>query len=159
MAKVTQKTLSMLEGLTACVVIRTEATVTGDISYTNEPMVLLKIKESIFGTARLVVTYPSNYIDGKAKGKTLTLRPEFTDDKWITYYDAKAGGDSPLNKWIGKKIKRRKPTKRGNTSCMKKSQELIHANQHHMVLLSEDGNEIFLGPDYTNPDDWILAED
>lgn len=160
MEKVNRETLRNLEGLIKCAIIRTAPTVSGDISYTNEPVILVKIN-NFMGKARMVVTSPSDFIDGKVKGKTITLSQEFADDKWITYHDAKFSGDSPLNKWEGKDIKMVRPTKRGDTTWMCKDKHppvLIHANEHHITLVTDDGYEMVLGPEYTNPDDWTLAE-
>lgn len=163
MEKLNRDILNALEAMVNCEVIRTRPTEKGNVSYTNEPMLLLKVKRNFTGSTRLVVTYPSNCIDGKVKGKSTVLDAEFTDDAWITYHNAKFSGDSPLNQWKGKPIKRCRATKYGNTSWMcnnpnEKPPILIHANEHHMLLNDENGKEIFLGPDYTNPEDWTLAE-
>lgn len=163
MEKLNRDILNALEAMVNCEVIRTRPTVRGNVSYTNEPMILLKVQKNLFGSAKLVVTYPSNYIDGKLKGKPTVLEPEFTDDAWITYHNAKFSGYSTLNKWKGKAIKRCRVTKYGDTSWMcnnpnEKPPILLHANEHHMLLKCENGDEILLGPDYTNPEDWTLAE-
>ena len=161
MENVNRETLKNLEGLINCEIIRTEPTASGDVSYTNEPTVLVKIKTFIGSKAKLVVASPLDFIDGKHKGKTITLPTEFADDKWTTYHNAKFGGDSPLNKLEGRNIKMVRPTKRGDTTWMCKNKQpplLIHANEHHITLVIDDKYEIVLGPDFTNPDDWTLAE-
>ena len=111
----------------------------------------------------MVVTTPSNFVGGKVIGKTITLSPDFSDDAWVTYQDAMFAGESPLNKWKDKKIKRCKPTKRGDMSFMCKNSwenppTLVHANEHHILVLTSDGKETLLGPDFVNPNDWTLAE-
>ena len=91
------------------------------------------------------------------------LSIDYTDRKWITYKKALRPKHNPLNQWIGEKVIRIQPTKTGSDSFMKKTVRLVSASKHHVVVGASYRNgikiQIVLGFEFTNPEDWVLAND
>ena len=90
--------------------------------------------------------------------KEFVLPLGYTDCNWITYKEALKAKGNELNKWRGKKIRRIRPTSRGDRSWMTgEAPTLISASEYHMVI-RVGIQEVVLGLEFVNPEDWDLAE-
>lgn len=163
MKKSTRKIINSLSKYIGHEVIRTRKTMTGDWSYTDEPILLVGF------TSDGLIRYRRSGIDARLLGNgEFTLPLSFTDRNWITYKNALIAKHNKLNKWRGKKIKRIRPTSTCNDHSymceydFEKAPTLISASKYHMVIMHNDdflkGQTTVLRSDYMNPKDWVLAE-
>lgn len=145
-------------------IIRTKPTKNGDWSYTDgEPIKFLGIDK----TGKLHYQYTGK--DTKIFGNgEFVLSRDFVDENWILFQEAiNPQENNPLNKWIGKKIKRICPTEYGDKSYMcAMSYEypvtLISASRFHVFIEYNNpnfkGEKKLLNPRMSKTEDWVLAE-
>jgi len=163
MKKSTRKIINNLSKYIGLEIIRTKPTLEGDWSYTGEHILLVGF--TLDGRIRYRVSDEEALWFGN---KEFILPLSFTDGNWITYNKALRAKHNELNKWRGKKIKRVCSTSTcGDCSYMStfsqsKAPTLISASKHHIVIMCNqiclEGEKRILGPDFANPEDWVLAE-
>lgn len=153
MKKSIKKIINRLKPLVGHEIIRIKPTCYGDFSLTNRPIVLLG-----FTAKGELIVQDKQFYGTKFYERALSVG--FTDWFWISYKRATKTGNSPLNKWCGKKIKRTTPVflQFGkDESFMNNSYILLHASKHHVVL-GDRTKERILDCRYAKPEDWALDE-
>lgn len=145
-------------------IVRVGPTKNNDWSYTDgDPIKVLGIDKN----GKLHYQYTGK--DARIYGNDEFVLPrDFVDNNWILFQDAiNPQENNPLNKWIGKKIKRIRPTEYGDKSYMCKWSfeypvTLISASRFHVFIEYNDpsfkGEKILLDPRMAKPEDWVLAE-
>lgn len=130
-----------------------------DWRHTKTPIILLGFTKE--GGIRYQYTEEGAKINGYQE-QVLPLC--FTDENWITYKEALEPKNNALNKWIGKRIKRKRSTCLGDRSYMDKEYEkapiLLSASEYHMLIQYDIGTKTstcLLGPTFVSPEDWELA--
>lgn len=168
MKKSTKKIIKALSRYIGHEIIRTKRIDTGDGSYTDYPILLIGFTPEGEIKYRNVMGRQNMYGDA-----VHILPSSFTDRNWITYKKALRAKNNELNKWKGKKIKRVCPTQNGNRAYMCEAPcgefiTLISASKHHLLIKNDNmmnnmnrlkGDEKILNYEFTNPKDWILADD
>ena len=155
-------------------IIRIGPTITGDWSYTNEPVLF----KGISSDNGMIIQYIKEY--SILEERMTELSACFSDDKWILLEDAFKAENNELNKLIGKKIKRIRPVELHSRSKINSLNEykedhsymyeygeipatLISASKYHMIIkdynISKKGNIIILVPRYSNPKYWEEVKD
>lgn len=132
-----------------------------DWRHTKTPIILLGF------TKEGAICYRYNEEGARINGHQEQVLPLcFTDENWITYKEALEPKDNSLNKWIGQRIKRIRPTCLGDRSYMYEEEEyekapiLLSASKYHMLIqYSVNARTItcLLGPTFVKPEDWELA--
>ena len=133
-----------------------------DSAYTEQPVIL----EGFTKSGKMIVKYPRrlNCLFGSSQQ---ILSTEFTDRKWRLYSRVFKKGNSKLNRWSGKKIRRINPvcflSGYKCTMFINEPVALISASKSYLVIKVE--NEFLqlsqiriLRWEYANPRDWELAE-
>ena len=165
MKKSTRKIINYLKQYIGLEIIRTKPIINrengrANTSFTKKPIVLLGFTAD--GCIKCLVKHL--YFERYEKEEILSFK--YTDRNWITYKKALKPKGSQLNKWIGKDIKRVRPTDRGFTSFMcthlyDKPITLVSASKHHMRIqyncVGLEGVVSIINYEYCTPEDWVLA--
>lgn len=133
-----------------------------NISLDDSPVTLIDINKN----GRMIVAYSKNSEKAAIYGTSRECLPiELSDGNWTLYENALKAEENPLNKWIGKKIRRTAPTKvLENTLFMKgEIPVLLSASKNHMLVkfknLMNFEETRLLGPDFVDGEWELVNED
>ena len=148
---------SVLENYVGKEIIRTSPVNNNNWGFTSdEPIKFLGLNEE--GCIRYQYTGHMARMFGTEER---VLSKDYSDSNWILFSDAvKPQENNPLNKWIGKRIKRIRPASNGDTVFMSSIEAsiLIAATSSHVYIECYFGKRILFDSRYAKPEDWELAE-
>ena len=113
-----------------------------DYSYTDDPIIITGLTSD----GRIIC----KDVDGRYER---ILDTAFTDCNWVKYSSTFKATKNPLNKLRGQKVRRIRPTTRGDKSFMSGNVVIVNATYSHVVIEFK-GEKVVLGREYTNHKDW-----